>query len=62
MGRLQRKLSEKNMGAPPSYEEAVGETQSPIQGERYELLHYRVCRQHLFTTESVTNIIKNAGM
>ncbi|WJX75083.1 hypothetical protein P8452_58651 [Trifolium repens] len=32
--RLQRKLSEQNVGAPPSYEEAVGEAQSPVQGER----------------------------
>lgn len=28
--RLQRKLSEQNSGAPPSYEEAVGEAQSPV--------------------------------
>ncbi|XP_004489132.1 clathrin interactor EPSIN 2 [Cicer arietinum] len=32
--RLQRKISEQNVGAPPSYEEAVGEAQSPMQGER----------------------------
>ncbi|KAI5432490.1 clathrin interactor EPSIN 2 [Lathyrus oleraceus] len=32
--RLQRKLSEQNVGAPPTYEEAVGEAQSPVQGER----------------------------
>lgn len=35
-GRLERKLSEQNMGAPPSYEEAVGESRSPVNGERYE--------------------------
>lgn len=39
MIRLQRKLSEQNVGAPPTYEEAVGEAQSPVQGERYELLY-----------------------
>ncbi|CAI8591679.1 unnamed protein product [Vicia faba] len=32
--RLQRKLSEQNVGAPPTYEEAVGEVRSPVQGER----------------------------
>lgn len=32
--RLQRKLSEQNVSAPPSYEEAVGETQSPVRSER----------------------------
>jgi len=34
-GRLERKISEKNMGvAPPSYEEAVGESRSPVPSER----------------------------
>ncbi|KAJ1376979.1 Clathrin interactor EPSIN 2 [Sesbania bispinosa] len=33
MGRLERKLSE-HMGAPPSYEEAVSESQSLEHGER----------------------------
>ncbi|KAJ8755448.1 hypothetical protein K2173_019246 [Erythroxylum novogranatense] len=32
--RLERKLSEQNIGAPPSYEEAVGESQGPVQSER----------------------------
>ncbi|GAU16536.1 hypothetical protein TSUD_167670 [Trifolium subterraneum] len=32
--RLQRKLSEQNGGAPPSYEEAIGEARTPAQGER----------------------------
>ncbi|KAL2571248.1 hypothetical protein AAZV13_18G240400 [Glycine max] len=32
--RLERKLSEQNMGAPPSYEEAVGESRSPVHSER----------------------------
>ncbi|KAF7837104.1 clathrin interactor EPSIN 3-like isoform X1 [Senna tora] len=32
--RLERKLSEQNMGAPPSYEEAVGESRSPVHVER----------------------------
>jgi len=34
MGRLEQKLSEQNVGAPPSYEEAL--SQSPLQNERYE--------------------------
>lgn len=59
MGRLERKLSEQNMGAPPSYEEAVGESQSPVQGERYKLL---CLRQPLSTTEYVSNIILIAGV
>lgn len=33
--QLDRKFSEQNLGAPPSYEEAVGEARSPIQSERY---------------------------
>ncbi|XP_058183962.1 clathrin interactor EPSIN 2-like isoform X2 [Rhododendron vialii] len=32
--QLDRKFSEQNLGAPPSYEEAVGEARSPIQSER----------------------------
>ncbi|TKY64749.1 Clathrin interactor EPSIN 3 [Spatholobus suberectus] len=32
--RLEQKLSEQNMGAPPSYEEAVGESRSPVHSER----------------------------
>ncbi|ESW11115.1 hypothetical protein PHAVU_008G003100 [Phaseolus vulgaris] len=33
--RLERKISEQNMGAaPPSYEEAVGESRSPVHSER----------------------------
>ncbi|KAG5002404.1 hypothetical protein JHK87_023476 [Glycine soja] len=32
--RLERKLSEQNMGAPPSYEEAVSESRSPVHSER----------------------------
>jgi len=40
MGRLERKLSEQNMGAPPSYEEAVGESRSPVHSERFKLLSY----------------------
>jgi len=59
MGRLERKLSEQNMGAPPSYEEAVSESRSPVHSERYELLYYR---KHLFTAESVTYIILIAEM
>ncbi|XP_028114103.1 clathrin interactor EPSIN 2-like isoform X2 [Camellia sinensis] len=31
---LERKYSEQNLGAPPSYEEAVSEARSPVQGER----------------------------
>lgn len=34
MGRLEREASEKNVAAPPSYEEAA--SQSPLQNERYE--------------------------
>lgn len=37
MGRLERKLSEQNMGAPPSYEDAVGESRSPLPNERYDV-------------------------
>ncbi|KAJ8774871.1 hypothetical protein K2173_018130 [Erythroxylum novogranatense] len=32
--RFERKLSESNISAPPSYEEAVCESQSPVQSER----------------------------
>ncbi|XP_027348930.1 clathrin interactor EPSIN 2-like isoform X2 [Abrus precatorius] len=32
--RLERKLSEQNAGAPPSYEEAVGESRSPVHSDR----------------------------
>ncbi|KAK8364947.1 hypothetical protein V6Z11_A02G018600 [Gossypium hirsutum] len=32
--RHERKQSEQNIGGPPSYEEAVSETQSPVRGER----------------------------
>ncbi|XP_054805746.1 clathrin interactor EPSIN 3-like isoform X2 [Prosopis cineraria] len=32
--RLERKLSQQNVSAPPSYEEAVSESRSPIQSER----------------------------
>ncbi|KAK3015065.1 hypothetical protein RJ639_007035 [Escallonia herrerae] len=32
--RLDRKFSEQNLGAPPSYEEAVGEARSPVHSER----------------------------
>ncbi|CAJ1846420.1 unnamed protein product [Sphenostylis stenocarpa] len=32
--RLERKISEQNAGAPPSYEEAVGESRSPVHSER----------------------------
>ncbi|XP_020220042.1 clathrin interactor EPSIN 2 [Cajanus cajan] len=32
--RLERKLSEQNAAAPPSYEEAVGESRSPVHSER----------------------------
>ncbi|XP_024010886.1 clathrin interactor EPSIN 2 isoform X2 [Eutrema salsugineum] len=33
-GQLQRKFSEQNIGAPPSYEEAVSESRSPVYSER----------------------------
>lgn len=33
--QLDRKFSEQNLGAPPSYEEAVGEARSPVLSERY---------------------------
>ena len=33
-GSLQRKFSEQNIGAPPSYEEAVSESRSPVYSER----------------------------
>lgn len=32
--RLDRKYSEQNLGAPPSYEEAVGDGRSPVHSER----------------------------
>ncbi|KAE9615620.1 hypothetical protein Lalb_Chr04g0257281 [Lupinus albus] len=32
--RLERKISEQSIGAPPSYEEAVGESRSPVHSER----------------------------
>ncbi|XP_028759763.1 clathrin interactor EPSIN 3 [Neltuma alba] len=32
--RLERKLSEQNVGGPPSYEESVSESRSPMHGER----------------------------
>lgn len=32
--RLDRKFSEQNIGAPPSYEEAVSESRSPVHSER----------------------------
>uniref|UniRef100_A0A2P2MFV1 Clathrin interactor EPSIN 3 isoform X2 n=1 Tax=Rhizophora mucronata TaxID=61149 RepID=A0A2P2MFV1_RHIMU len=32
--RLERKFSEQNIGAPPCYEEAVGDSRSPAYGER----------------------------
>ncbi|XP_015962914.1 clathrin interactor EPSIN 3 isoform X2 [Arachis duranensis] len=32
--RLEKKLSEQNMGVPPSYEEAIGESYSPAHSER----------------------------
>lgn len=32
--RLDRKYSEQNIGAPPSYEEAVGDSRSPVHSER----------------------------
>ncbi|CAK9187951.1 unnamed protein product [Ilex paraguariensis] len=32
--RLDRKFSEQNLGAPPSYEEAVGDARSPVYSER----------------------------
>lgn len=60
MIRLQRKLSEQNVGAPPTYEEAVGEAQSPVQGERYELLYNGLTT--LVQTEPVMNNIFIAGM
>lgn len=59
MDRLERKLSEQNIGAPPSYEEAVGESRSPVHSERYDFIYYR---KYLFTTESATNIILIAEM
>lgn len=34
---LDRKSSEQNLGAPPSYEDAVGEAQSPVRSERGEV-------------------------
>lgn len=33
-GRLSRKFSEQNIGAPPSYEEVVSESRSPVHSER----------------------------
>ena len=33
--RLERKFSEQNLDAPPSYEEAVADIQSPVHDERY---------------------------
>lgn len=33
--RIERKFSEQNIGAPPSYEEAVSESRSPARSERY---------------------------
>ncbi|KAF2615157.1 hypothetical protein F2Q70_00008778 [Brassica cretica] len=33
-GQLQRKFSEQNIGAPPSYEEAVSDSRSPVYSER----------------------------
>ncbi|XVF84428.1 hypothetical protein PTKIN_Ptkin17bG0036300 [Pterospermum kingtungense] len=33
-GRIERKFSEQKIGAPPSYEEALSESQSPVHGER----------------------------
>ncbi|XP_010557440.1 PREDICTED: clathrin interactor EPSIN 2-like isoform X2 [Tarenaya hassleriana] len=32
--RLERKFSEQNIGAPPSYEEAINESRSPVHSER----------------------------
>ncbi|XP_038710880.1 clathrin interactor EPSIN 2-like isoform X2 [Tripterygium wilfordii] len=32
--RLERKFSEQNIGAPPSYDEAIGESRSPVSSER----------------------------
>ncbi|XP_040999598.1 clathrin interactor EPSIN 2-like isoform X2 [Juglans microcarpa x Juglans regia] len=34
--RLERKFSEQNIGAPPSYEEAVSESRSPVHSQRNE--------------------------
>lgn len=36
--RLDRKYSEQNIGAPPSYEEAVSNSRSPVHSERYLFL------------------------
>ncbi|CAN7138232.1 unnamed protein product [Brassica rapa subsp. narinosa] len=33
-GQLQRKFSEQNIGAPPSYEDAVSDSKSPVYSER----------------------------
>ena len=33
--RLEQKFSEQNLDAPPSYEEAVADVQSPVHDERY---------------------------
>ena len=33
--QLERKFSEQNLDAPPSYEEAVADVQSPVHDERF---------------------------
>ena len=33
--QLERKFSEQNLDAPPSYEEAVADAHSPVHDERY---------------------------
>lgn len=35
--RLERKFSEQNIGAPPSYEETLSDARSPVQDERFGL-------------------------
>jgi len=50
MDRLERKLSEQNVGAPPSYEEAV--SKSPVHNERYEF-NKRLLILKIFVTISL---------
>jgi hypothetical protein len=47
--RLDRKFSEQNIGAPPSYEEAVSESRSPVHSERYRFCTIIVHKLFCFT-------------
>ena len=63
--KLDRKFSEQNIGAPPSYEEVVSESRSPDHSERYIIIlgnEFCFMHENVLSFQLIKNMLIITGM